>query len=179
MVLVFYFHQFAELPKDYEETYLSYTRRGARVLALGLKRLGRLSTAEIRQLSREEIESELKFQGFIIVSCPLKPDSKAVISEIMHSSHKVVMITGDNPLTACHVAKQLKMITKECILILNAENLVWESIDLSITLPFETTDVQTLLQKYDMCLTGITVPNTQLVALRSYLSVIYKCLFSI
>lgn len=83
------FLQFAKLPKDYEATYLSFTRKGARVLALGTKQLGNLSHQDVRQLTREDVESELKFLGFIIISCPLKPDSKKVIHEIMHSSHRV------------------------------------------------------------------------------------------
>lgn len=116
--------------------------------------MGRLNAQDIRQLGRDEIESELKFQGFIIVSCPLKPDSKAVIHEIMNSSHKVVMITGDNPLTACHVARQLKMHSKEAILILNADTLNWESVDGSIQLPFDTTEDKTLVAQFDLCLTG-------------------------
>jgi cation-transporting ATPase 13A1 len=109
---------FASLPSDYDEIYLSFSRRGARVLAVGFKHLGCLSHPELRQLSREDIESELVFQGFIIVSCPLKPDSKKVIHEIMNSSHSVVMITGDSPLTACHVARELKMVVRSHTLIL-------------------------------------------------------------
>lgn len=146
--------QFAVLPSNYDDTFLSFTRRGARVLAIGNKRLGKLSSQDIRQLSREEIESELTFQGFIIVSCPLKADSKAVIHEIMNSSHKVVMITGDNPLTACHVAKQLKMAAKEYILIFNPETFNWESIDSSVKQPFETSDDKQLVANYDLCITG-------------------------
>lgn len=152
--LLYLYLQFAELPKDYDDTYLSFTRRGARVLAFGNKRLGQLSSQDIRQLSREEIESELKFQGFIIVSCPLKGDSKAVILEIMNSSHKVIMITGDNPLTACHVAKQLKMASKETMLILNPQTLNWESIDSTVKHPFETADDRQLISQYDLCVTG-------------------------
>ena len=38
------------------------------------------------------------------------------------------MITGDNPLTACYVAKQLGMAPRETMLILNPENLFWESV---------------------------------------------------
>ena len=59
------------------------------MLALGIKVLGVLSHQDVRQLSREDVESELKFLGFIVISCPLKADSKKVIHEIMHSSYKV------------------------------------------------------------------------------------------
>lgn len=88
------------------------------------------------------------------MSCPLKPDSKAIIHEIMNSSHKVVMITGDNPLTACHVAKQLKMAPKETILIFNPESFNWESIDSTVKHPFETADDKQLVAQYDLCVTG-------------------------
>lgn len=65
------------------------SRRGARVLALGWKELGRLTPQEVRDLSREQLECNLKFAGFVIISCPLKQDSKSVIKEIINASHSV------------------------------------------------------------------------------------------
>lgn len=44
---------------------------------------------QVRELTRSDIEKELKFAGFVVISCPLKPDSKAVIKEIVGSSHQV------------------------------------------------------------------------------------------
>jgi cation-transporting ATPase 13A1 len=43
----------------------------------------------VRDLAREQVEKNLKFAGFVIISCPLKSDSKASIKEILHSSHYV------------------------------------------------------------------------------------------
>ena len=44
---------------------------------------------QIRELSRADVEKDLKFCGFIALSCPLKADSKVAIREIQHSSHYV------------------------------------------------------------------------------------------
>ncbi|CAH1284675.1 unnamed protein product [Diabrotica balteata] len=145
---------FSETPKLYDDVYLELSRRGARVLALGFKEMGKLSSQEIRDLSREDVEKDLKFAGFAIISCPLKTDSKAVIKELQYASHKAVMITGDNPLTACHVAKELKFTTKTTVILTQADDIyIWRSIDESKELPLEY-DYKKLIKEYDLCITG-------------------------
>ncbi|KAJ8300410.1 hypothetical protein KUTeg_021929 [Tegillarca granosa] len=152
-------NMFKNCPENYDEIYLEMARRGARVLSLGYKKLGHLSHQQIRDISREEVEKDLEFCGFVIISCPLKSDSKAVIKEIIHSSHHVVMITGDNPLTACHVAKELRFTKKE-ILVLEKPNEKdsswhWQSIDDCVVLPLSSKNIRKqLLGTYDLCLTG-------------------------
>ena len=66
-------------------------RRGARVLALGWRDLGSLTNAELKDLKRDQLEKNLTFVGFVIISCPLKPDSKSVIKELVQSSHQVLL----------------------------------------------------------------------------------------
>nr|NVI71718.1 putative cation-transporting ATPase 13A1 [Cucujiformia] len=145
---------FETIPEKYDQVYLELSRRGARVLALGIKELGKISIQELRDISREDVEQNLRFAGFVIISCPLKSDSKAVIRELQNASHRVVMITGDNPLTACHVSNELK-ITSKPILILEREehDWLWSSIDKTVKHPLEH-DYVPLTKKYDLCITG-------------------------
>ncbi|XP_064649673.1 endoplasmic reticulum transmembrane helix translocase-like [Lineus longissimus] len=151
---------FSDIPDTYDTVHLEMARRGARVLALGFRKLGQLSHQQVREMARDQVEKDLKFVGFVIISCPLKFDSKAVIKEIQQASHHVAMITGDSPLTACHVAKELKFTRKPHTLILTAGNSFdpewhWQSIDDSVIEPMVPSfGAKELLSTYDLCLTG-------------------------
>lgn len=144
------------------------SRKGARVLALGRKNLGVLK--QVRDYSREDLEKNLEFAGFLIISCPLKPDSKAVMKELVSSSHYVTMITGDAPLTACHVAKELHFISKkkQALILKMIKNnndtqngeksgkvdLQWISIDESLKLKLIADKQKDFFNTYDLCVTG-------------------------
>lgn len=70
------------------------------------------------------------------------------------------MITGDNPLTACHVAKELRFTQKAGgVLVLTTteegKDWYWESIDQSQKLPLKPDlSYKELISKYDLSLTG-------------------------
>jgi len=72
------------------------------------------------------------------------------------------MITGDNPLTACEVSRQLKM-TERPILILTEDEKTkqpsWISVDETKTFPFEPLLQSEISQGYDLCITGSTLPH--------------------
>lgn len=56
-------------------------------------------------MGRDALECNLHFVGFMVVSCPLKTDSKAVIREIQEASHHVIIINTQffkhKPLVPC------------------------------------------------------------------------------
>ncbi|XP_070527525.1 endoplasmic reticulum transmembrane helix translocase isoform X2 [Cardiocondyla obscurior] len=150
----------SSVPENYDSIYLSLTRRGARVLALGYRKLtGSLSSQDLRELTRQKLESNLTFAGFVAISSPLKSDSKAVIKEIVSSSHSVMMITGDNPLTACHVSRELHFTKKPGTLILTEDDdeWIWESIDKTTQVPLSLKNVESrkeIWKDYALCITG-------------------------
>lgn len=153
------------VPTDYEETFKYFTRKGSRVLALAYKHLStdsELGSGKVNELKREKVEAELTFAGFLVLHCPLKPDAKSSVQMLNESSHRVVMITGDNPLTAVHVAREVEIVDRD-VLILDApeddhsgEKLVWRSVDDLVSIPVDPTkplDPQ-IITKYDLCVTG-------------------------
>lgn len=76
------------------------------------------------------------------------------------------MITGDNPLTACHVAQELHFIEKEHTLILQAptqkgSEWQWQSIDGTIILPLIQNSTKELTSNYALCLTGDGLAHLQ------------------
>ncbi|EPR79370.1 putative cation-transporting ATPase [Spraguea lophii 42_110] len=91
------------IPKNYDETYKDYASKGFRVLAVAGKQIG----LEYKTCSKTQIEQKLKFKGFILYESKLKDGSEECIEHLLESNHKVVMITGDNKLTAIEVAKNL------------------------------------------------------------------------
>ncbi|GAA5951154.1 hypothetical protein JCM3765_002402 [Sporobolomyces pararoseus] len=153
---------YKEIPEDYEKTYKWFAQRGSRVLALGYKWNDQMSAKEITTVSREQVESSLQFAGFLVFHCPLKPDAISTLKDLADSSHRCVMITGDNPLTAAHVAREVEIVDRE-VLILDlkegAENeseLTWRTPDESKIIPVDPSEPidKTLLDQYDICMTG-------------------------
>lgn len=72
------------------------------------------------------------------------------------------MITGDNPLTACHVAREVYIVEREVLILdvkeagRNESDLNFRSVDDKIQIdvdPSQPLD-QSILDKYDLCLTG-------------------------
>ncbi|KAK5996900.1 Endoplasmic reticulum transmembrane helix translocase [Cladobotryum mycophilum] len=154
-----------DVPADYEETYKYFTRKGSRVLALAYKQLtvdSELGASKINDLKREKVEADLTFAGFLVLHCPLKEDAREAVQMLNESSHRVVMITGDNPLTAVHVAREVEIVDRD-VLILdapedndNGEKLIWRSVDDKVIIPVDATKPidEEILKNKDLCVTG-------------------------
>ncbi|KAJ2512004.1 putative cation-transporting ATPase 1 [Coemansia sp. RSA 1939] len=163
------------VPSWYDETYKTFSRRGGRVLALGCKWVLRdtaYNEAELSEILREDVEAELEFQGFLVFSCPLKEDSASAIQMLNESSHRCVMITGDSPLTAAHVAREVGIVDRG-VLIFDVEAgsqqkqpldsdsdnavVVCTSVDETMRFEVDASDarrMQRAMDGWDLCITG-------------------------
>ncbi|KAG1804204.1 hypothetical protein EV424DRAFT_1580805 [Suillus variegatus] len=157
----------AEVPEWYDVTYIWYTRRGSRILALGTKEMDVMSTDKINKLSRENAESSLTFAGFLVFHCPLKPDAVETLKMLADSSHRCIMITGNKPLTAVHVARDVEIVDRDALILDLRENpaheagefiiIIWSgALDETKIIPVDPSQPldQSLFDEYDICITG-------------------------
>lgn len=157
-----------DAPANYEECYKLFTRAGSRVLALAYKYID--TSLNVVKVDRKSIESELKFAGFIVFHCPLKDDAIDTIKMLNESSHRSIMITGDNPLTACHVAKEVGITSKE-VLIFDApeehhdfdaeDDIIVRNVDETFVAAFNSSRSidSSWFEKYDFCVTGYALAH--------------------
>nr|GLL19784.1 probable manganese-transporting ATPase PDR2 [Ipomoea trifida]GMC66479.1 probable manganese-transporting ATPase PDR2 [Ipomoea batatas]GMC68134.1 probable manganese-transporting ATPase PDR2 [Ipomoea batatas] len=153
-----------DVPHFYVPTYKKYTRQGSRVLALAFKPLPEMTVSEARSLERDIVESGLTFAGFAVFNCPIRVDSATVLSELKKSSHDLVMITGDQALTACHVASQVHIISKPAMILSrakNSEKYDWVSPDETDIVSYSENEVEALSETYDLCIGGECVEMLQ------------------
>ncbi|KAK1934348.1 putative cation transporting ATPase [Babesia divergens] len=95
-----------DCPEYYDALYQTMAIGGMRVLALACKRLS-LTPGQISTVERDEAERGLEFVGFLALESPIKPSSVQCMRQL--EGHKLIMITGDNVLTACHVANTVEI----------------------------------------------------------------------
>ena len=64
------------------------------------------------------------------------------------------MLTGDNPLTACHVAKELKISQRKLLVLTRTKDeWAWQNRGGTTTITMETKPPE-LGKEYDLCITG-------------------------
>ena len=113
------------VPEDYTSVLESYTRDGLRVLAAAFKQID-ANIETILKLSREELESELSFEGFMVFQNRLKKETIPVLSVLMNANIRSVMITGDNLLTSISVGRECGLI-KESDSVIKVEAELYQS----------------------------------------------------
>ena len=90
--------EFSEENKKYNEQNEELTRQGYRVIAI--------ASGKVKEASKEYIKN-LEFIGLVAFIDPIRKEVKDSLMECHNAGIKVMMITGDHPLTAYAIAKDL------------------------------------------------------------------------
>ncbi len=64
----------------------------------------------------EDVEREMTFLGLIGLNDPPRPEARAAVKRCKSAGIRPMMITGDHPLTALNIARQLSMITDDKVI---------------------------------------------------------------
>ncbi|CAH0549371.1 unnamed protein product [Brassicogethes aeneus] len=111
------------VPDNFQEVFEDYTHKGYRVIALAHKRLTTTKITKIKNMSREDVENDLTLLGLIVLENRLKPITQSCIRSLNDAKIRVIMVTGDNILTALSVAKKCDMITdNQSVITVNTDN---------------------------------------------------------
>lgn len=110
------------IPTDFNDKLNHFAQQGYRIIAMAYKSLDRkLTYPKVQRISRDKVECDLEFLGFVILENRLKPDSEKVIKILNDAGIRTIMVTGDNILTALSVAKDCDMVLEDqSIIIVNS-----------------------------------------------------------
>ena len=96
-----------KVPANYKSAFEYYTRKGFRVLALAQRLVE--NEEDMMNAERGTLEKGFVFAGFFICDSPLKKDTLSIIRELQSSKYRIIMITGDNHLTALKISRELAL----------------------------------------------------------------------
>ena len=94
-----------------------WAANGIRVIAFGYKVIKDLPDP----FSYESVENDLAFAGMIGMIDPPREEVRSAIEECKSAGINTVMITGDHPITAAAIAKQIGVLTKKDLVLTGKE----------------------------------------------------------
>ncbi|KAL0142124.1 hypothetical protein V8B55DRAFT_1495122 [Mucor lusitanicus] len=102
------------IPVDYDQQAAKYAQEGCYVLSMAHRDIGVLgqdvTMEQLKSMTRDELEQDCSFAGFVLFRNMLKHDTTDAIAELKGGDTRVVMITGDTALTGIFIARQCGMI---------------------------------------------------------------------
>lgn len=100
---------------DIEKKYQEFAGLGLRVLAFGIKK-------NIKSVNKLEEEiNKIEFLGLVAIADVIRPEAILAVSKAQKASIKVVMITGDNELTAKAIGEQVGILKPENEILLGSQ----------------------------------------------------------
>ncbi|CAJ1349232.1 unnamed protein product, partial [Effrenium voratum] len=147
----------AQAPQNLDELQDQLTKSGFRVLCLAAKEMaGEVAKFDAEALEREAVESELQFCGLLVLRNSVKPNTSSTIRQLRKSYHRVLMITGDHPQTACQVAMNVCMANGRFLVLEGSGDLEWRYQDHEQhqQIPFKTAELLDLARSHTLCVPG-------------------------
>ncbi len=92
--------------RDFERVVRESAEHGHRVLALAYRRLG----AEADNATADDLERDLVLIGVVAIADPVRPEVAEAIAKCRRAGVDVKMVTGDNPVTARSIARQIDLL---------------------------------------------------------------------
>lgn len=155
---------FAKLPENYDELSNLYSSKGYRVLALGYKPFDH-NTLDLDKLTRTDVESNLIFCGFLLARSTVKKDCIVSISNLHKMGVETAMISGDSPLTACHVSTEIGIFKKSVLILYKEEKsnkLIFKGYGFDFKQYFDSESIDELAKEYQLCITGDALKTVQI-----------------
>ena len=120
----------SSIPSNFESTLLKYSKNGFRVIGCAQKKIPASSNLSFQRLSREFVESEMNFLGFLVFENKIKKQSPKAICQLSLANIKSLMVTGDNILTAICVSRSCGIVKPdERVFLPSNEDLISTVID--------------------------------------------------
>uniref|UniRef100_K3X7V9 Cation-transporting P-type ATPase N-terminal domain-containing protein n=1 Tax=Globisporangium ultimum (strain ATCC 200006 / CBS 805.95 / DAOM BR144) TaxID=431595 RepID=K3X7V9_GLOUD len=127
------------VPANYTETAENLAKDGCYVLGIAFKEIDSLADAELQAFlsSRDAVEEGLSLLGLIMFRNELKEDSRDALLTLKKGDIRSVMITGDNAMTGCFIARASGMVDADSNVVLGdmvmdsetGASLVWKDVD--------------------------------------------------
>jgi Ca2+-transporting ATPase len=96
-----------ETAKEIEKRIEEFQKNAGRVLAFAHKYMDQPLDFD---KSRAEVEKEMIYDGFVVISDPLREDVYQAVSDCKRAGVDLKILTGDNIVTATAIAKQLEIL---------------------------------------------------------------------
>ncbi|KAE9315331.1 putative cation-transporting ATPase [Phytophthora fragariae] len=145
------------IPANYFQTAENLAKNGCYVLGIAYKEMPAMSEAALAAFlaDRDAVEESLALLGLIMFRNEIKGDSRDAILTLKQGNIRSVMITGDNAMTGCYIARASGMVEEDSQMVLGdmvadektGSMLVWKDVDTQEVFSFD--DIRDMVDSVD------------------------------
>ena len=99
----------------------TYAKQGLRSLAIAYRIIPYSDNKQIDNLTIENTEKDLTFVGLTVMADPPRPEIYDAVKKCHNASIKIIMVTGDSPITAKSVAVKIGVTSDKARVVTGAE----------------------------------------------------------